>query len=212
MMMAQWQLLLDRIDALSLRERVFLCLSVLVCVLAVADFVWFTPAQTEHRQLVQRFASQTTELDRLRNELRLAGVPSDLGRAARDELQNANQRLLELNAEIAALDPSDNKGPPLAQVLQQLLRRQQGLTLVSLDTLKPQAGAAERADHAPDLPVGVSRQGLLLKVAGPYAELVRYVQALETALPGLRWGAMELRADQRSSELSLLVYALGVQP
>jgi MSHA biogenesis protein MshJ len=211
-MRAQWQLLLDRMDALSLRERLFLCLSILVCVLAVADFVWFTPAQSEHKQLVQRFASQSTELDRLRNELRLAGAPSDTGRAARDALQNANQRLQELNAGIAALAPHDIKGPPLALVLQQLLRRQPGLTLVSLDTLKPQAGATEHADRAADLPAGVSRQGLLLKVAGPYAELVRYVQALETALPGLRWGPMELRADQRSSELSLKIYALGVQP
>lgn len=212
MMMTQWQQLLERMDALSLRERVFLCLSVLVCVLAVADFVWFTPAQTAHKQLVQRFASQSAELERLRNELRLAGVPSDLGRTAREELQLDKQRLQELNAEIAAVAPSDAKGPPLAQLLQQLLRRQPGLTLVSLDTLKPSAGSTERTDPAAALPQGVSRQGLVLKVAGPYADLVRYVQALEAALPGLRWGPMELRSDQRSSELSLQVYALGARP
>jgi MSHA biogenesis protein MshJ len=52
---------------------------------------------------------------------------------------------------------------------------------------------------------------LVLKVSGPYAELVRYVQALEAALPGLRWGAMELQADKRGTVLSLRVYALGVQ-
>jgi MSHA biogenesis protein MshJ len=52
---------------------------------------------------------------------------------------------------------------------------------------------------------------LVLKVAGPYGELVKYVQALESALPGLRWGTMELKTDKRGNELTLRVYAVGVQ-
>jgi hypothetical protein len=58
----------------------------------------------------------------------------------------------------------------------------------------------------------MNRRALVLRVAGPYAGLVRYVQALETAMPGLRWGSMELKADKRSNELTLQVYVLGVQP
>lgn len=212
-MTPQLQALLDRVDALSLRERLFLCLSVLVCVLALADFVWFTPAQLAHKQLVQRFATQSVELDHLRSDLAEAGVPADTGKAAREELQDSQRRLQEINTEIATLLPADTRGPPLEQVLQRLLRRQDGLTLISLDTLKPEATAgAAGTSGATAMPAGVARRALQLKVAGPYAELVRYVQALETALPGLRWGVMELRAEQRSSELSLRVYALGAQP
>jgi MSHA biogenesis protein MshJ len=207
-MMAQLQTLMDRMDALSLRERLFLCLSVLVCVLALADFVWFTPAQSAHKLQQQRFANQGAELDRLRTELALAALPNDSGRAAREELQAVNKRLEELNTEIKSMVPADSKGPPIEQVLQRLLLRQEGLTLLSLDTLPAEAASAAGGV----LPAGMARRGVQLRVAGPYAALVRYVQALEVALPGLRWGSMELKADQRSSELSLLVYALGVQP
>lgn len=205
-MKAQLQLLLDRVDALSLRERLFLTLSLFVCVLALADFVWFTPAQSAYKLVLQRFATQSAELDRLRSELALAAVPTDTGKLARAELQTVNDQLAELDSQIAALVPTESKGPPLEQVLQRLLRRHDGLTLVSLDTQKPEAAGAVA------LPAGMSRRGLLLKVSGPYAELVRYVQALEGALPGLRWGTMELKADKRGNELSLQVYALGVQP
>ncbi len=211
-MKAQLQLLLDRVDALSLRERLFLTLSLFVCVLALADFVWFTPAQSAHKLVLQRFATQSAELDRLRGELALAAVPTDTGKLARAELQTVNDQLAELDSQIAALVPTESKGPPLEQVLQRLLRRHEGLTLVSLDTQKPEAAGAGGAMGTMALPVGMSRRGLLLKVSGPYAELVRYVQALEGALPGLRWGTMELKADKRGNELSLQVYALGVQP
>ena len=53
-MKQQFQQLLLRIDALSVRERIFLFLSVFICVLALADFVWFTPAQVAHKALLQQ--------------------------------------------------------------------------------------------------------------------------------------------------------------
>jgi MSHA biogenesis protein MshJ len=205
-MTQQLQQLLQRIDALSLRERIFLFLSVFVCVLAAADFVWFTPAQTAHKALLQRFAAQSAELDRLRAELAVSAVPNDPAKEARAELQDLGVRLAERNTELAGLAPKDQKGPALEQVLQRMLRRQEGLTLLSLDTLAP-----EGPGSAPNASTGLSKRGLVLRVAGPYAELVQYVQALETALPGLRWGPMELKTDKRVNELSLQVYAVGVQ-
>lgn len=216
-MMQQFQQLLQRIDALSLRERIFLFLSIFVCVLAAADFVWFTPAQTAHKMLLQRFASQSAELDRLRTELSVSAVPNDPGKVVHEDLQTVSARLAELNTEIVGLAPSDQKAPALEQVLQRLLRRQEGLTLLSLDTLKPELPGAS----GPSTPssaganavaaTGLTKRGLVLRVAGPYSELVRYVQALETALPGLRWGPMELKTDKRVNELTLQVYAVGVQ-
>jgi MSHA biogenesis protein MshJ len=208
-MRQSFQQLLLRIDALSLRERIFLFLSVFVCVLALSDFLWFTPAQTAHKALLQRFVAQSAELDRLRGELSVAAVPNDPGKAAREDLQSLRARLDELNTEIASLAPKDQKAPPLEQVLQRLLLRQEGLTLLSLETLKTAASAAAGA-AAPA--AGLTKRGLVLRVAGPYAQLVRYVQALESALPGLRWGPMELKTDKRLSELTLQVYAVGVQP
>ena len=48
-----------RIEALSLRERIFLFLSVLVVCGAVFDALWLSPAQTVRKQLLMRFEKQT---------------------------------------------------------------------------------------------------------------------------------------------------------
>lgn len=210
-MKQQFQQLLLRVDALSMRERIFLFMSVFVCVLALADFVWFTPAQSAHKLLLQRFVAQSAELDRLRGELSTSAVPNDPGKVAREELRTLGVRLEELNAEIAGLAPNDQKAPALEQVLQRLLRRHEGLTLLSLDTQKTETtGTSAASTGAPT--AGLTKRGLTLRVAGSYAELVRYVQTLESALPGLRWGPMELKTDRQASELTLQVYAVGVQP
>ncbi|MDP3700944.1 MAG: hypothetical protein Q8R72_08580 [Hylemonella sp.] len=57
--------------------------------------------------------------------------------------------------------------------------------------------------------VKVKRQALELTVAGPYAELTRYVQTLEKALPALRWGAMKVNSEQQPTELTLQVWLVG---
>ena len=207
-MKEQWQMLLARVDALSLRERSFLFLSIFVCVLAAADIVWFTPATAGHRLLIQRYAAQSGELDRLRSELRLSGVRVDPSRQVRDDLQAVRMEVEALDAELTKAAPSGQKGPALETVLQRLLRRQEGLTLLSLDTVKAEGGVGAVAG----LPPGMTKRGLEIRVAGPYAELVRYVQALENTLPGLRWGGMELKSDKRGiNELTLRVFAVGVQ-
>ena len=212
-MKQQFQQLLLRIDALSVRERIFLFLSVFICVLALADFVWFTPAQVAHKALLQQFAAQNAELNRLRSELAVSAVPNDPGKAVREEVRIASARLEVINQDISDVLPKEQKGPALEQVLQRLLRRQEGLTLIRLDTLKSDEPGAAVSNAGSAAPVtGLTKHGLSLRVAGPYAELVRYVQSLESSLPGLRWGPIEFKSEKQRNELTLQVYAVGGQP
>lgn len=209
-MKQQWQKLVERVDALSLRERIFLFVSVIATALALADVVWLSPAQTAYKQLTQRFAAQSSELDRLRTELRAVAQPVDSTKVIRDDIAAANLRLEALNAEIKLLVPMAQNGPALEQVLVQFLRKQDGLVLLGLNTTKPEVTPANGA--APGSSAGLTKRGLELRVAGPYAELVRYVKTLEVALPSLRWGAMQLKSEKQPPELSLQVYVVGVQP
>ena len=209
-MKQQWLKLLERIDALSLRERVFLFVSLIACMLALVDVFWLSPAQTEHKQLSQRNASQASELERLRAELKTVARPADPSKEVRDDIAAADTRLDALNIEIKSLIPMAQNGPALEQVLVQLLRRQDGLVLQGLTTLKAESAVATGAQAA--LPPGMVKRGLELRVTGPYPNLVRYVKSLETALPALRWGALNLKSDQQPPELSLQVYVVGVQP
>lgn len=211
-MMKRINTVLDRVDALSLRERIFLFISVFVCVLAVVDYLWLTPALTGYKQLTQRFAAQNTELSRLRDELRVVAAPSQASQNTHTEVEQLNNRMASVNQSIATALPPSQHGVALEPVLAQLLHQQPGLTLVGISTIEDSAAGANGAASASTLPVGMSRRGLELRVAGPYPELVRYVKSLETNLPGLRWGALQVKSDQSPPELRVQLFILEVQP
>jgi len=210
-MKAWWKLQSGRIDALTLRERVFLFVSILAAFIALADVAWLSPAQAAHTQLKQRFAKQGLELERLREETKAEVLKPSPARLAREELARTRTETDHVNQQINQVSASTTQGTPLAQVLEQFLRRHGGLTLVSTTTLVPEAGAG-KTPQAGGLPVGLNRTGLELTVSGSYPELVGYVQTLEKALPNLRWGKMKLASDTQPPQLSLQVYVLAVQP
>jgi MSHA biogenesis protein MshJ len=208
---AWWDKQSARVDALSLRERVFLFVSVLAVGLAAGDSLWLSPAQVAYKQVTQRFATQNSELVRLRTELGAAGQPVDASKAVRAEIEAETVKLDALSRDIKAIAPLAEGGPALEQVLVQFLRRHDGLTLLGVGTMQQDLAAAP-ANAAQVAGVGVVKRGLELRVSGPYAELVRYVKALENALPSLRWGPMLLKSDkQQASELTLQVYVVGAQ-
>lgn len=209
-MKAWWTLQASRIDALSLRERVFLFLALIACCFALANVLWFAPAQSAHRELRQRVVNQTQELGRLREELKASATQPAAGLQARDELEQLKQRNAALAQEVAAAVGSVSGTAPLEQVLVQLLRRHEGLTLVQAVTLAPDAPTARPGAGA--VLAGLKRQGLELTVAGPYADLVRYVQTLERALPALRWGSLKLASDKQPPQLTLQVSVIAAQP
>lgn len=211
-MKQQWQLLAGRIDAMQLRERVFLFLALIIGCLALADTVWLTPAQAAHKQAKQKFEAQATELQRLRDELRAVAQTVDPSKAVRDDIVAANLRLDSINQQIRAVAPIAEGGPAIEQTLVQFLRRQDGLTLLSTGTLKQDAPVVGGAPTAATAPTGLTRRGLELSVSGSYADLVRYVRTLENALPTLRWGTLQLKTTKQSPEMTLQVFVVGVPP
>ena len=207
-----WEKQSLRVDALSLRERVFVFVSLVVVGLAAGDSLWLSPAQLAHKQVTQRFATQSSELVRLRAELAAAGQPVDASKLGREEIEAETAKLDALSQEIKTIAPLAEGGPALEQVLVQFLRRHDGLTLLSVRTAQQETAAAP-ANAAQTAGAGITKRGLELRVTGPYAELVRYVKTLENALPSLRWGPMLLKSDkQQASELTLQVYVVGAQP
>lgn len=226
-MKAWWTIQAARIDALSLRERVFVFLAALACLIALADTLWLTPAQSEHEQLKQRFARQSTELQRIRDEFALSARPgADGNQKLREELATVRATLDGVNRAIQDAQISSQTATTLTDALVHLLRKQEGLTLVrtaalpgsgptAMPVAAPSASAASASQPSARLPSGpdaVVRQGIELTVSGPYPQLTAYVQSLEKALPTVRWGAMKLSSEKSPPELTLQLMLVGLQP
>ncbi len=211
-----WETQSARINALSLRERVFLFLSVIAICMALVDGVWLSPAQVAHKQLTQRFEKQSAELQRARDELQSVATPVDANKALRDEIAAVKIRLNTVNQTITNVSSVATEATPLAQVLVHLLRRHEGLTLLRTSAVATDAAKGKTTQAVGGvgtgsavLPVGLTRQGVELTVSGPYHELIRYVQTLENALPHVRWGSMKLKSEKPPPELTLQLFLVG---
>ena len=92
----------------------------------------------------------------------------------------------------------------MSELMRHFLRRYPALSLVRTASMATDAADTTR-------PAMVARRGQELTVAGPYADLVRFMQTLETAMPELRWGQLKLQAEQQPPELTLQVFLVGVR-
>jgi len=204
-----WRGLVARLDALSRRERLILFFVVLVSFAALVDTLWLSPAQLAHKQLTQRLAKQGTELQGLRDAVRATPKPDDTNRSLREQVAQTQLQVAEVDQQILKLLPGADAGTPLTRVLVHLLRRHEGLTLVRTVALAPEVAGPGNSNGAGSLPAGLTRQGVELTVSGPYADLTRYVAALETALPYVRWGGMTLTSDKGPPVLTLQLFLIA---
>ena len=196
-----------RLEALSLRERIFLFVSILLCSGALFDVLWLSPAQTVHRQLVVRIDKQAAELQRLRDVLKASAKPSGPSAGVVQELQLVRAQTDQTEAAVRQLLPT-GQAAPLMEALTHLLRRHPGLMLVKTAALAPEVAGPGNA-NAGGLPEGLTRQGVAITVAGAYPDLMRFVGTLEGAMPHVRWGAMNLKSDKGAPELSLQLFLLA---
>ena len=208
---SNWDVQSTRINALSLRERVFLFLSVIVICIALVNGIWLSPAQVANKQLTQRLDKQSAELQRARDEFKSVAKPVYANKALRDEIAAVKISLDAMKQAITGVSSVATEAS-LAQVLVHLLRQHEGLTLLRTSTLTAEAAVGEAAQSVAPGAAGLARQGMELTLSGPYLELMRYVQTLERALPHVRWGSMKLNSEKSQTKLTLQFFLVSEYP
>jgi MSHA biogenesis protein MshJ len=183
-----WQRQAQRIDALSLRERVMMFASVAVVAVALADALLLSPLLARQRGLALELQTQARALAALRSQLDAAdaaerGEATPAGRLL-TALHAVQAEREALQAELAPLSTPSRPAPQLEELLERALQRHAQLTLLHLAVTAPPAAIA--AAGGPQL------QGVTLTLAGPYAALDAFLAETEAALPGLRWGPVHL--------------------
>lgn len=193
-----WRNLARRLNALSLRERVIMAVSLAVALAAVVDMAVLSPQLAAQNEALARMRSQQATLTTLRAQLAAPAASSPAG-ALRQRLAAEQARLQAVETTLAQRLGSVHAAS-LPALLQQVLRRHDKLTLLKLDTVPPAA-------EAPAV-----RRSVELQLAGGYADLLAYAQAIEQQLPGLRWAALQIDAGPQPPVLSARVWLPGDTP
>ncbi len=193
-----WQRQARRIDALSLRERAIMFVSLAVALVAAVDGLVLAPRMAEQKTLATQMRQGATELGALRTRLAGPAADTEAARLGR-ELAAVQAERQALEADIAGRLGTAAAATSLPDLLARVLRRHERLTLLRLTTAAPEAAS----------PNTLPRQGVEIVMRGNYPDLATYVADTETALPGLRWGTLTITRQGDTAELAAQVFLPG---
>lgn len=211
---AGWRALLARIDALNRRERLMVLAAALALVGFVGDTVLLAPQRAQRLQLERDAARERSELAALDLQLaelkrKLAADPDEVPKL---RLQQLGAELSQMNAGFQRLERSLVPPDQMARLLEQVMQRTPGISVVRLQTLPPKS-LPERESDAAEAPAqpALWRHGVELTVRGSYADLLRYLDAVERLPVRVYFGRAVLDASQYPDvDLRLTVHTLGM--
>lgn len=175
----------ERIDALSLRERMLVLAAFAALLFTAWQTLLMDPLETRRRQADTRLAALrdggADESDVAANAMTAA---LERERALRSRLEHLRGEIREASGAVVA--PSQ-----MAAVLQEVLSRQQGLTLRSLRKLPPAPVMPAEGDSVPQPPF---MQPIELVVDGDFGGISAYLRDLESLPWGFYWRVLDIDA------------------
>lgn len=200
--------LLDRIDALSLRERALVGITVFVVIVAIWQLTLMEP-------IAQRAVQSRAELDALKERIssthqsvqeQILQIAGD-GSEERQRIASIERRIDEINAALGnyaaeLVDPAE-----MAQMLEGVLRQQSKLTLVSIRNIGPEPLTSDDELN----PTTFYRHGLEIEVEGSYAACLDYLSEIESLPWRLYWQLLEIEViDYPRNRIRLEVSTLSL--
>ncbi len=226
----RWQHWTGLFNARSLRERVLITVGVVALVVAVLDTVLLSPLDVQQKRLSAQLSEARTAIKA--GEIMMSASngqadPDEVKRRYRDELR---KQIAEIDAKLQGLQKQLVPPDQMAKLLEGVLKKERGLTLVSLRKLPVQryqtTGAAAATPAQPagaqqpaagsETVAGVADRSIYqhsfeVSVEGSYAELYGYLSRLEALPWQLFWGKVTLDAgDHPKLRLTLTLHTLSL--
>lgn len=213
----------ERIDAMTLRERAIIFLTVLVVVFLAADQLVLKPLGMERERLQRQLTTKRDQIQSYERQLQVLLTGSD------DPASPVAQKILSLQQQLSTLDDILAKSTgglvsprDMARLVEEILSRNRQLVVVQLESLTPvpiqeaSAGGNPAPPTAGQPPApggaesGLYKHGMRIVVKGTYHDLLAYLRALEALQWKVFWGKVTLEAqDYPVSQLTLELYTLS---
>ena len=202
----------DRLDAMSLRERVLIFLAAAVVIVAIADSALFDPISRRQKVNSQRIHQQEDEIHTMQGQVQ-AYAQARTGDDANAKRQRVEKRRLELAAldrELAAKRSELVPPERMAKMLYEIVKRNPDIELVSLRSLPATGLAQSLTAILGSGGLALYRHGIEITVSGSYLNMLRYVGQLERLPAKIMWGNMDLQAGAYPAvTLKITLYTLS---
>ncbi|MBS1208982.1 MAG: hypothetical protein H6R19_1380 [Proteobacteria bacterium] len=217
-----WLFLADRFDALRPRERLVLFLALAAAAVGLFFILVLNPAYARYQRAHTSLQQSAQELTAVQ-AAELALVQS----ASHDPDTEARSQIATLTTENAAMQRSLSteqaklaSPEKMTEMLNDLIRAQKGLELVSVHTepaedLLAKTTPADKTPSATAPPAGAQslfRHGITISVRGDYQTLAAYLRKVESLPWKINLADMSLKAGAYpQSTMTLTLYTLSLE-
>lgn len=220
--------IMNRIDALTLRERV----AVFIAVLAVIFFVWQNVLMSDitirERDIKARLQQKQAERMGLNLELQelISKAKADPDALKKKKLQMLRAQVARVRENVVQSTRNLVSPERMAGLLESVLARTQGLDLVAVKGLGSSALLDSGSDKgkkvqdkkagadtgtAADIVKNAYKHGLKIVFNGSYMSTLDYMRKLEELNSGFLWDSLELEVkDYPHAQASITVYTLSL--
>jgi MSHA biogenesis protein MshJ len=223
MIQERWEKLAAKVDSMSLRERVLIFLAAAFVLVALVNALFLDPLLAQQKNLSGQVIQQQEKIKEKQAEIEalLQAQKDDKDSPLRRRLLDAKQLLAEGETWLQSNRERLVQPERMADLLEQVLRKQGQLQLISLQTLpvtplieKPAKGAGnepEAETAGAELEKQVFKHGVRITVSGSYAALLQYLNVLEKLPAKMFWGMAEMKVNKYpDTELTLTLYTLSL--
>ncbi len=220
-MKARVEQIAAKVDNLSLRERALIFVAAAFLVVSLIDSLFLTPLLDEQKRLSAQVVQQQEKMKEIQSQIAslLQAKQDDAKSPQRERIRVLRQQIADGDAYLK--ERRDKLVPPekMAELLEQVLRRNGRLQLVALNTLPVSLLIEPAADAAPAQATArvvaaekqIYKHGVQITVRGSYADLLQYLTALEKLPSQMFWGAAKMNVVEHPTvELTLTLYTLSL--
>lgn len=212
-MKALWLKLSTRIDAMSLRERIAIFLAAVAVLLFTVNALVLEPLYARNKALADQIRQQNQQAEAANTEIavRMAAFSGNPDQATQARLAELNREAAQLAGTLRTMQHGLVVPEKMGALMQQLLRSNGKLKLVSLRTLPVSGLGGAEAKPAAGQRELLYRHGVEVVLQGGYLDMLDYMESLEESPQQLFWGRAQLDARQYPvATLTLTLYTLSL--
>ncbi|MEA5097072.1 MAG: MSHA biogenesis protein MshJ [Burkholderiaceae bacterium] len=228
-MKQHWQKWALRLDAMSLRERAMVFCGAALALIFLLNILLLEPQFAEQKKFSQQVKQDQGKIAEMQLEIqrKVQAHSLDPDKTGQEKLKQLRQQVEQLRGDLLGMQKNLVAPEKMSLLLEDLLKRNGKLKLVSLKTLPPEnlaksekkdADAVKKPAASPDAAKdaepevgGIYRHGVEIVVQGNYLDMVNYLSALENMKWELYWGKTSMQVvEYPVATLSLTVYTLSL--
>jgi MSHA biogenesis protein MshJ len=218
MQLPSLQSALNKLDAVTIRERAMVAVAALAVVAGIWQWLLMQPLDARRSALLSQISALEESSTAAADAIAAANLNDESLRMAR-ELAADRTSLEGIDHALYSETTGLIRPEQMAQVVTDVLRQRGHLTLISLRNdparplIVPATTATPGPDAAPPLLAGPYVQTLTLELQGSYLDVLTYLQALEHLPWRFYWTSLDLRsAGYPMNRVTLQLSTLSLDP